>query len=1418
VTLSGPSGLSPSSAFDAAVNASRLAGDPLNVAPTDLSQFVRLGQCQRYLRLRLHEQNDGTGFFKAIDADPVPLPAVLTKSGLEFEQRVEAEIIASIPSYRFAGGGGRRAKHDNDNLAVIEFATDLAPGDRFALLQPKLSVEIAGWRLSGLADLVLLSRDLTGALEALTVDFKSSKVARLEHRLQVAIYRLMLGRLFDENGLDDVDRPIAILYRGGSTPVEGDEDRRTDALRTLGVSNALLDRVLRPAELDDAAHDLLLARSSLARRVVKQDFESIPFHLTNKCDGCLYNEVCLKWCAVHDDLSLIPQLSEQDKTVLRREGIETAGRLAAIKTAEPSLAADLATTWPVGSRMDELIARAQRYRQWRGEDYRPGQSIPDSGHGSLPFSSAEQNPNLVRVYLDVQHDYLHDRIYLAGSLISAANLGIEAAPRRRSVVHISDGPPDTDEKERALLEAWINETITAIVELAALDAEGEPKAPIHLIFFERGDQRVLLEALGRHAAALLNATPLFDFVTQLAAYDSPIATFLSEEVRAHRNYPMICQSLQSVAMYLKFDWDAPLPFRTLFRKRMFDYLGRLKDDALPAGDTVPWFTRQARFSSGLPLEYAYAAWGALDQPDPAFAAADVDLIVDFEVRRLEAIEHVAKRLPENTFTAQRTFELPDLANFQCKANTLAEALSEFLTLERHAALSQWKSARLPSPERRFLAGTSLIVRYLESDQEPAVASVNRENLRRAKAFEQVNPGLDGKRKMPPELKWDQTGLKVRLRLDLGSSRAALKKVMLALDLREDDWVVIANRFTVDSRKPENDQIKFAPTVRQLLHGTPGVISKIWQDVDGHGQPVGFVDVAMSRSSFGGAPGFMFNQMQRPFADGEQYTIDESANDINGSWVRIIVDGLVEGEPNALYDRLDGVAQSAIAQTEAGRDGQARFLEGLSRLEALGDFHALELSKQHYIGELGDVPLVLVQGPPGTGKSFTTAFALLARMQGAMAEERPFRAVIACKTHAATDVLLENVFEAQADLKLIRRRHPVLFAAYFDERLLDAVLFRLQPREAMPAGIVALNNPVKGEPRVLQRIMSAPWCVVASTPGRIYKTLKDREKQDGLFTQRFADCLVLDEASQMSLPEAIMAALPLKNDGQAIIVGDHRQMPPIVQHNWLHETRRTFQEFRAFESVFVALRDRTPKDHWIQFAESFRVHRDMAEFLRREIYEFDNIPYFSRKHAVLELCGSDDPFVCAVLTPAAPLVVVVHDEMASQVRNEFEQRLISPILRTLAAPDGLNLEAKDGLGVVVPHKAQRSALREGEPCLEQRDHVTGKVIGSAVDTVERFQGGEREVILISATESDRQYLLINGEFLLDPRRLTVALSRAKRKLILVASRSIFELFSADDETFANAQIWKNLLRQTCTSVLWEGEREGRRVVVHGNVPK
>ncbi len=177
-------------------------------------------------------------------------------------------------------------------------------------------------------------------------------------------------------------------------------------------------------------------------------------------------------------------------------------------------------------------------------------------------------------------------------------------------------------------------------------------------------------------------------------------------------------------------------------------------------------------------------------------------------------------------------------------------------------------------------------------------------------------------------------------------------------------------------------------------------------------------------------------------------------------------------------------------------------------------------------------------------------------------------------------------------------------------------------------------------------------------------------------------------------------------------------------------------------------------------------------------------------------------------------MVVHDEAESQVRNACEQALIDPILRALADPALYGLDALEGLGIVVPHRAQRAAMQQAFPQLCVMDAQSGLPVRSAIDTVERFQGGERTVILVSATESDRAYLLASSTFLLDPRRLTVAVSRAKWKMILVASRSIFSLFSPDEEVFTNSLLWRNLLLRTSSTLLWEGERVGKRVAVWG----
>ncbi|MBA3450187.1 MAG: PD-(D/E)XK nuclease family protein, partial [Chloroflexia bacterium] len=715
--------------------------DGVRISPTVVSQFVRLDQCRRYLRLALHERANGSAFLRDYDVAPQEILPLLTRSGAEFEALVEASAAQGFPTRNLAANRGKHERQP-DNDEVINAARDMAAGQTLILFQPRLRVSLAGWDFTGDADIVRLERNSAGVLRVMVADMKSTTTAKVEHRLQVAFYREMLEKLFAKSEIGHAGIATGILYRGSAATDETLAPQyravialeRAEAQRLFGVEDAQFELTPDTEAYRDAIRALVTGPGSVAEGVLETPFTAIPWHLTYKCDGCLYNEFCMKWAAEHDDLSLLPHLTEHEKTGLQRAGVATTRDLGALF--EPAVDAEsgksdlrvlrpapgreaitrrLSRTWPVGPRLEELVHRARRYRAWQGDAVQALSYIPSKGYGSLPYSDAEHNPNLVKVFIDAQHDYLLDRLYLIGSLVVGNEAGEAVPQRRRAVVALSDGPPE-ETAERDLLVRWIDETIRAIATVAAPDDEGNATAPIHLIFFNRFEQKLLLQALGRHAREILAGTPLYDFITQLAAFDSPVATFLDQEIRELKNYPLVCQSLQAVVSTARphgvwFDWNEGTPYREIFRERMFDSLGRFDAHAVEDMEKVPWSTRRARFNSQIPLEFAYAAWGALPDSLPgerdAYARhrqATVPLLEGFQRRRLEALEHIANDFPGNRDTKKSNFTIPDLTTFDDKAAGLAEALQEFVTIERHVDLASWKAARLAPPERRVLAG------------------------------------------------------------------------------------------------------------------------------------------------------------------------------------------------------------------------------------------------------------------------------------------------------------------------------------------------------------------------------------------------------------------------------------------------------------------------------------------------------------------------------------------------------------------------------------------------------------------------------------------------------------------------------------------------------------------------------------------
>ena len=151
----------------------------------------------------------------------------------------------------------------------------------------------------------------------------------------------------------------------------------------------------------------------------------------------------------------------------------------------------------------------------------------------------------------------------------------------------------------------------------------------------------------------------------------------------------------------------------------------------------------------MPLEYAYAAWGQLPKPTGGhdefadYRGVTSDLLVAFQARRLEAVEHVAGRIRGNPYTTEDAVRAARPGQLRRQGGTLAHALHEFVTIERLVELADWKTTRHAPPERRVLMGDCFLVRYCEADQEPGVAEQNRENERRQARARGVRRGLQG---------------------------------------------------------------------------------------------------------------------------------------------------------------------------------------------------------------------------------------------------------------------------------------------------------------------------------------------------------------------------------------------------------------------------------------------------------------------------------------------------------------------------------------------------------------------------------------------------------------------------------------------------------------------------------------------------
>jgi hypothetical protein len=391
----------------------------------------------------------------------------------------------------------------------------------------------------------------------------------------------------------------------------------------------------------------------------------------------------------------------------------------------------------------------------------------------------------------------------------------------------------------------------------------------------------------------------------------------------------------------------------------------------------------------------------------------------------------------------------------------------------------------------------------------------------------------------------------------------------------------------------------------------------------------------------------------------------------------------------------------------------------------------------------------IWGPPGTGKTYFLASAILGLATAHAQVGQPFRVLVTAYTHAA----IENL------LRQIARRRQIVERANVDLRVAKAKYW-----QSAPAGIQVVP-----EDNTADWLQMGGQAVLGAT---VYSCLKICANLEAF------DLVVIDEASQVRVPEAAVAASLVADEGRLVLAGDHLQLPPIVAGSYPDPPPG---EPVLHRSIFEAVcpRDESPGTVVFPLLENFRMNDVLTSFAARLLYGTGyrcvNALTASARLAI-NVAGDVDPLVRTCLDPSFPMVIVIIDGVRAAQANPIEADLVAQLVVTLrdslAAADGRPYPDdaaffREGVFVVSPHHAQIRAIQEA--LAERRPWQ----MSPFVDTVDRMQGQEADAVIVSYGVSDPEFALREAEFIYGLNRLNVAITRARTKCIVCLPRPLLE---------------------------------------------
>ncbi|HEY8505477.1 MAG TPA: AAA domain-containing protein, partial [Gemmataceae bacterium] len=326
----------------------------------------------------------------------------------------------------------------------------------------------------------------------------------------------------------------------------------------------------------------------------------------------------------------------------------------------------------------------------------------------------------------------------------------------------------------------------------------------------------------------------------------------------------------------------------------------------------------------------------------------------------------------------------------------------------------------------------------------------------------------------------------------------------------------------------------------------------------------------------------------------------------------------------------------------------------------------------------------VWGPPGTGKTHFLASTILGLAAAHAATGKPFRVLVTAYTHAA----IENLLRKLAQLREARGGPAGL-------RLAKAKYWQTAPH---PIEVVA-------EADLGNWLDDSDLSVLGATA---YSCLKDEGA--GEF-----DLVVIDEASQVRVPEVAVAVSRVADGGRLVLAGDHLQLPPIIAGVYPEPPPGEPPLHRSIFEAVVPLRIadcglriedretptssrssnpqsavRNPQSRLLRpLLENFRMNDVLTSAAARLLYGAGYRcvgPEVARRRLNYKPGRDADPLVRACLDPQFPLVIVTLDGVRAAQANPVEADLVAQLVTELRQ----GLRAADGR----PYRDDAAFFREG----------------------------------------------------------------------------------------------------------------------------